>query len=399
MKLLNLRNGIKEFVRLCGLGRVLRRIRAACFFLLRIFGNFLGALLKGPRSSVDREKIRNILIIRLDRIGDLILSTPAIRATKENFPYSKLTLVVNAYTKDLVVNNPFVDTLLAYSSGGFWQIIRHIRTEKPDLAIVLSTGLMDAWMAYWSRAPYRVGYDSQGAGFFLTHLVRDDREQRVRHEVESNLDIVRVIGIDTVNKETLVSVTEEGENFARKFFEFNDIGKEERITAIHPGSRQSHIRWSPKGFAEVADILSGRFGMKILILGGQGEHELIRDVHSRVCTIPILANDISLTQLVSLIKRCSLFIGNSTGPMHIAAALKVPVVAIFGCTHPLDSYQEWGPWGEEHIIIHKDPGCSYCHPSDCKTFHCMKIINVQDVASGVQAILKREEIKPLLQHK
>jgi heptosyltransferase II len=385
----DLRSHAKELVKLCGIGRILRKIRAACFFLLRISGNFLGALLMGPRASVDREKIRNILIIRLDRIGDLILSTPAIRATKEIFPYSKLTLVVNAYTKDLVVNNPFVDTLITYSSDGLWQIIRHIRAGKPDLAIVLSPGLMGAGMAYWSRAPYRVGYDSQGAGLFLTHPVRDDREERVRHEVESNLDIMRVIGIDTINKETLVSVTEEGENFARNYFESHGIGKEERLTAIHPGSRQSHIRWSPKGFAKVADILSRRFGMKILILGGQGEQEIIRNVRSHMSTIPLQAEGISLTQLVSLIKRCSLFIGNSTGPMHIAAALQVPVVAIFGCVHPLDSYQEWGPFGSGHTVVSKYLDCPSCHPSDCKTYECMRLISPEEVIEAAEQALRR----------
>lgn len=102
---------------------------------------------------------------------------------------------------------------------------------------------------------------------------------------------------------------------------------------------------------------------------------------------PFEARDMTLTQLVSLIKRGHLFIGNSTGPMHIAAALEVPVIAIFGTMHPLDSYKEWGPWGEKHIIISKELECGDCHPSDCKTFDCMKLISSEEVSKAAKKII------------
>ena len=101
---------------------------------------------------------------------------------------------------------------------------------------------------------------------------------------------------------------------------------------------------------------------------------------------PVLFLDRPLTELVSLIKRSRLFIGNSTGPMHIASALKVPVVAIFGPVHPLDSYQEWGPWGPGHIVVSKNLNCLDCHPSDCREFKCMDLITVDEVMAAVDKL-------------
>lgn len=131
---------------------------------------------------------------------------------------------------------------------------------------------------------------------------------------------------------------------------------------------------------------------KVVLIGAENEKHLVEEVAYLMEESPILAIGLKLTQLVSLIKKCSLFIGNSTGPMHIVSALNVPVVAIFGSQHPLDSYQEWGPWGEGHIVVSKDLNCPECHPSDCITFNCMKLISVQDVFVAVQKQLKNHNV-------
>jgi heptosyltransferase-2 len=103
---------------------------------------------------------------------------------------------------------------------------------------------------------------------------------------------------------------------------------------------------------------------------------------------PVLLHSTALTNLVSVIKRSSLFIGHSTGPMHIAAALKVPVVAIFGSVHPLDSFKEWGPWDTASAVVSVDLGCKNCHPTDCKTFDCMRLVKPQDVLKAAEALVE-----------
>jgi len=184
-----------------------------------------------------------------------------------------------------------------------------------------------------------------------------------------------------------VSISPEAEERIASFLREKDVGPEDVVTVIHPGSYEDYIRWSAKGFAEVADRLITDYGVKPIILAGPDEDKLV----DRVCALMrqkhITASGLRLSETVSLIKRAALFIGNSTGPMHIAAALQVPVVAIFGNVHPLDSYQKWGPYGEKHIVVHKDVGCRNCRPSDCRRYRCMEAITPEDVMTAVKKLI------------
>ena len=165
--------------------------------------------------------------------------------------------------------------------------------------------------------------------------------------------------------------------FAQRFYQ--DSGLTAPVIFMHPGSRQEYIRWKKEGFAEVADMLIRDKKACVILAGGTDERDLIRELGSLMKEKAVIAEGLTLSRLVSLIKRADLFIGNSTGPMHIAAALRVPVVAIFGCRHPLDSFLEWGPWGQKCIVVSKDVGCRRCHPSDCVSFECMAAVTVADV--------------------
>jgi heptosyltransferase-2 len=108
---------------------------------------------------------------------------------------------------------------------------------------------------------------------------------------------------------------------------------------------------------------------------------------------PVYFTGVSITQLIAIIKSCDLFIGNSTGPMHIAAAVGVPVIAIFGSQHPLDSYHEWGPWSDKSIVISKDTDCPECHPTDCINFDCMNNIEAVEILEAAQNLLDKDVLK------
>jgi len=344
------------------------------FFILRTF-HFLS-----PLEEFDKKVVKKILIILLDRIGDVILSTPAIRAVREAFPKAEIHLLVRDYTKDLWVNNPNINRLLIFKKDSL--------SKNYDLAIALHPRITQNYLAFRSGAKYRVGYVGWGGGFFLTHKLKDDRSTRVRHEVESALEVAGAVGCRTEDKRLDISITDKGERFAEDFFKENNLSSNQTVVAIHPGARQEYIKWNKEGFADVADRLIKYMNAKVILIGSSEEDQLVKDTASLMTQKPISAVGLRLTQLVSLIKKCSLFIGNSTGPMHIAAALDVPVVAIFGAIHPLDSYQEWGPWSEKHIVVSKNLNCPSCHPTDCKTFECMKLITVDDVVNAAEELLE-----------
>jgi len=359
----------------------LRVLRKLAYFILDCFGYlvFLPFLLTSKRKKFSKGDIKKILIIRLDRIGDVLLSTPAIRAIRFAFLRCQLHVLVSDYTKDLLINNPHIDRLLVYKKDKL--------SRDYSLAIALHPGLRQNYLTFISGARFRIGYTGWGGGFFLTHRLKDDRIKRIRHEVESALEAVGMAGGVIQDKHLDISVTQEGERFAVNFFSEYGLQDKDLIVAIHPGARQVYIRWKKEGFAQVAERLIREDNAKVILIGSKEEEALIKEVVSLMKEKPILAVGLKLTEVVSLIKRCNLFIGNSSGPMHIAAALGVPVVAIFGSIHPLDSYKEWGPWGTSQVIVSKDLNCRHCHPSDCKTFDCMRLISSEDVLEAAQKLI------------
>jgi heptosyltransferase-2 len=361
----------------------IRRLRGFSYSLLDFVGYilFLPSFIHSRKDKQLKEKVKKILIIRIDRIGDVILSTPAIRAVRQSYPGAEVHLLITKYTKDLVINNPDLDSLLIYKNDKL--------NKDYDLAIALHPGFRQNYLSFLSGAKVRVGYTGGGGGFFLTHRLKDDRAKRIRHEVESALEVVRLIGCKANDKHLEVSITEEGEKYAEDYFKKNHLSSQHNIIVIHPGARQEYIRWRKEGFARVADRIIKEKGGKVILIGSEAEADLIEDTARLMTEKPVCVVGWRLMHLVSLIKRSHLFIGNSTGPMHIASALNVPVVAIFGVIHPLDSCHEWGPWGGNHTVVSKDLNCPECHPTDCDTFDCMQLISAEEVFEAA----KRKLIK------
>ena len=375
---------MKKVLRILKLGPMMRELRWSGYWLADAIGSIYFAMLRlfGVMQGCDhfdKRKIAKILIIRIDRIGDLILSTPAIEAVRNTFADAEIHLLVSEYTKDLVINNQNVNRILIHE--------KDVPDRDYDLAISLHPGMVPNRLTFKSRAKWRVGYTGKGGGFCLTHKLTDDREKRIRHEVESALEVAAAAGCEAEDKSLEISITEEGEHFAETFFRDNSILPDQLTVMIHPGARQEYIRWRKQGFAEVADALMHQ-NAKVIFIGGKHERQIVEDTAAMMKIKPLCVTDLSLAQLVSVIKRCSLFIGNSTGTMHIAAALRVPVVAIFGNIHPLDSYQEWAPWGKDHIIVSKDLKCHECHPTDCDTFDCMRLITAKDVMKAANSLIE-----------
>ena len=347
-------------------------------------------LLPSPR-FLSQKNIRNILVIRIDRIGDMVLSTPSFRALKETFPDANITLLLKEYTHPLVLNNKSIDNIIVMDKLTFGALIARVRRLKPDIVIALNYSPLSNLISFLSGALQRVGFESPGAAFFLTKKAENDLKLLDAHKVDLYLNMVKYIGAKTDKKELEVSITPSGERTAEKFYQENHINTNNGIVIIHPGSRQSYIRWKKEGFAQLADRIIKEFNMLVILLGSAGEKALVEEVASLMKEKPVLAIEQSLTTAVSLINRANIFIGNSTGTIHIAAALKVPVVAIFGSIHPMDHYKKWGPWGKGHIVVSKDLNCRDCHPSNCKTYDCMKLISVDDVFEAVEKQLGKNK--------
>lgn len=374
-----------------------RKIKDIYFAIVNSLGEIIFCLgrklgIIAPIQSYSKDRIKRILIIRTDRIGDVILSTPTVRAVRQNFPECFIGFLTTPYTEELVSENQDIDEVFIYNRSIFLSekdgFIKKLKEYKFDLAVVLCPFFESALIAYLSGAPFRIGYPLNGSEFLLTTKI--DIKSRYKHEIESCLDVVRAIGVDTVDKRPRLDLSAEAERYTEYFFTKNGILVSDLKICIHPGGYEKHTRWIPEGYAKVADILIGEYRAKVILLGSRLDKEILDKIIKLMSQRPILTDfDISLQRLAGIIKRCDIFLGNNSGPMHIASAVGTPVVAIFGAIHPLDSENKWAPYGEGNIIVRKEMDCIDCHPGHCRDYRCMKMITVEDVLEAIYKQIRK----------
>jgi ADP-heptose:LPS heptosyltransferase len=342
-------------------------------------------------SHFDKSGVKSILIIRLDRIGDLVLSTPTFRAIRKHLPKAKIVLLVSLYTKDIVKGNPDIDEVITIDKKiGFvkkLRLIKKIRDKRFDLSIALSYCVLSIMTTFLSGSRFRVGIDNYGLGFLFTSKISYiQKDSGNRHEVEATLDVVRTIGIDTKNKALYVPINKKGEFFAETFFKNNNISTADFIVAIHPGARVEYKRWAPEGFAEVADYLINKYNAKIIITGSAEEIILSHKIESLMHNKPIITTgSLNLVKIFSILKRCHLFIGNGTGPLHIAASLNVPTIAIFDC---LDPIEKWFPWDNLHIALYRGKRF-FSNTPKCRALYWKELLATSDVINAIDAIINK----------
>lgn len=275
--------------------------------------------------------INNILAIRNDRFGEFLLNIPAIRALKEAYPQAKLTLAVSREVVELAATVECVDAVVAWD-----EVKGNLRKYKFDLCVILNPAKEAHIACFFAGIPVRVGYDRKW-GILLTHKLKDTKHQGMRHEVDCNLELVGLIGAKTLDKTFKIKVDD---NLFREF-----IGQ--RIVAIHPFTSDPVKQWPTERFKELAQRIKRELGLKVIIVG------LSQSVLDMGDGIASMINKTSLVELAALLKRCSLLISCDSGPMHLAASVGTPVIALFRNDLPGKTARRWGPWGEGHLIIEK----------------------------------------------
>ncbi|MFZ5799802.1 MAG: glycosyltransferase family 9 protein [Candidatus Omnitrophota bacterium] len=366
--------------------RLRKAAQQAVYFIVGAAGSFTFSLLRAlrllPAVKVYKgEAIKKILVMRPDRIGDLILATPVFENLRRHFPKARIAVLIAKGNKDLIEGNPSIDQILVSPVP-----LRYLEAEKFDLAIVLYSAFWTARLAFRAGIPFRAGYDFHGCGFLLTHKIPYEQKAAALHEVDRNLNLLELIGITPQIKELRISVSPEAQKKISHWLLSRGLSENSHLAIVHPGAYEEYIRWRPEGFAKVADCLIADYKMQVVLLAGPQEYDLVRKVAALMHNQPVLATGLTLGQTVALIKRAELFIGNSTGPMHIAAALKIPVVAIFGSRHPMDDFHKWGPYGTKSFVVRRDVACKSCEPSECRHLRCMKEIEPAQVLEAVRAV-------------
>ncbi|MEK6646664.1 MAG: glycosyltransferase family 9 protein [Candidatus Firestonebacteria bacterium] len=335
-------------------------------------------------AGIDLKQIKKVLVVRQhNERGDILLMVPMLRAIKQKIPEVDITLITRNFTAELMKNNPYVNEILIYDSKNFlkhpwtaFSFFKKIRIKKMDLAIVPSTvsfSLTSALISHFSKAKIKVGTNGKHFGFYgnTDFLFNLNVLPIEKHQVDLNLDYVRILGIDTNDKQHLVELTEEEIQFGKNFIAQNIDKNNKLLVAIHPGAGKLPNRWPVEKFAQLVELLEKEMNASIIVMCGPNEKELVSTFLKSTTIKPVIVPQIPIRQLAAIIKQCKLFICNDTGVLHIAAGVNTSTVAIFGQTNP----KFWNPIGSQHLFVYsKDGSCGSVEVSDVFE-SCKKLLN------------------------
>ena len=327
-----------------------------------------------------------ILVLKLRYIGDVLLSTPVLTRLRESFPKAHLTVLVNAGTEGVLRGHPAIDEVLLVERGnwaGDVRLVRELRRRRFDLAVDLTDGDRSAILARLSGAPVRVGYNSEKRwrGRLYTETVQADRF--VMHAVPYHLQATEALGLLGPPPAPTLALAPEAKEAAARLLKHAGIDTVHPLVCVHPGARWWFKSWPPERFAALADRIQRETSAQVVFLGGRGERDIVdriamvmRSPHRR------LVGHTNLQELAAVLEKAALMVSNDNGAMHMAAALHVPVIGLFGPSDPV----VWGPWGEGHRTFYKNVDCRACFHPDCfrGEENCMRQISVDEVWDAVK---------------
>lgn len=341
--------------------------------------------------------LRNILIIKLRHIGDVLLSTPVLRALRDAFPDAQLTMLVNRGTEGVLAHNPDVSEILCLDKGTWLEqcrFVSRLRARGFDCVIDLTDGDRSAVISFATGAGIRVGFNAEHRWRGLLYSAVAKPRPVDSHRVEYDLCALRALGLDPTRGMPAVFLQAPEEQRAEQWLTEQGLAGETPppLVMLQPGARYSLKVWPPERFAQLSDRLADRFQCRILLGGDQREREVAEQVARKSHCAPIVvAGKFSLLQYASLVKRCRLFVGNDGGAMHLAATVGTPVLALFGPTYP----ERWGPRGGQTQVIYKGLDCRACYHPTCLRGDdsCMRQITVDEVFEAAERMLDRTAVK------
>jgi heptosyltransferase-2 len=338
---------------------------------------------------MDLSKIKNILVVRTDRIGDVLLSTPVLENLRKSFPKAHIAVMVSPNALDIVQGNPNINEVIVYDKDNLhktWsssiKFALKLRKKKFDLSLIVHPTNRSHIIAFFSGIKYRVGYDRKFS-FLLTQKIPHTKQHGEKHERDYCLDMLSVLGLQSEKFLPQMVLRKESEEFVDNLL--NDLGlntKQEKIVAMHPGASCPSKRWPLDYFSKLAQWLIKDKKTKIAIIGAKDNLGLGDRLAGLIDSASVInfTGRLTISQLASFLKRCCLFISNDSGPVHIASSVGTPVISIFGRKQPGLAPKRWGPLGKLDKVVHKDVGCTVCLAHNCnKNFLCLRSISPEEV--------------------
>ncbi len=341
--------------------------------------------------------LRNILLIRTDRIGDVVLTTPALTVLRQHYPEARLHFLTRDYTAPILKHHRDLDEILLYQPEGRhrgWSGIRRLARElqarqidtaflffpRPDLALALRL----------AGIPRRVGIAYRWYSFLLNKRIFEHRKHGRKHELEYNLSLLQpfVSHLPTPEEVQFNFVFDESLRAVRE-----SLLRKGRIQSdylvVHPGSGGSAPNLPPEMFARIVRFLAEKVSWDILLVGSKSEGPLLEQIQrlAGVERLHRIAGDWNLEEYLAIIAGSRLFISNSTGPLHLARAFEVPLLAFYCPAIPC-SPRRWGPYNRpEAVLVPEVEPCNSCNPARCPYGNCLSLIPWEKIQARLISLL------------
>lgn len=319
-----------------------------------------------PLDRIVLDGVKSILVIRQhDQLGDMLCAVPLLRALRERFQSSHITLVASPVNYDVMVNHPYVDTVLNYNKRQFYrspsmflQFYRELRSRAYDVVVVpatVSVSLTSNLIAFFSRAKIRIGPESVSdvanstSFLFNVRVPLEWKEHQPSHQTLRNLDILKPLNVSTDNLGLVIGLASAEQQEAKRFLA-SLRAEHKLLVGFHPGAGKKANCWQTERFAEVANILFERFLARTVITAGPMDDESVNAMLRHIRSPHLLIRNKPIRLVAAIVNELNLFITNDTGIMHVAAATSAPTLSLFGPTDPL----QWAPKGTKNRYIYAE---------------------------------------------
>lgn len=344
-----------------------------------------------------KEKPRKILVRMPNWLGDLVMATPVLKDLREAFPEAEITAMCQTKVCALIKYDPNIDEIFCFQKPSGWihrrhhlEIIEPLRQSKYDLGVLLTNSLSSAWWLWRGHVRNRIGFKDHMRSFLLNKGVDYPANKETQHLVYTYKSLLEPLGIaQTGNKPCLYLHENELKAAKELLMKYGIDTEKHKVIGINPGAAYGSAKcWLPERFEAVTRKLIENPDHRVVFFGDPNGAKLVDEIcHYLPEQVVNLAGKTSIRELMALIKLCSAFLTNDSGPMHIAAALKTPLVAIFGSTSDVKT----GPF-EHGKVIHKHVECSPCYKRECPIDHrCMTRIEEEEVYREIMNQLEKSE--------
>lgn len=336
---------------------------------------------------------RKILLINLGGLGDCLLSMPSLRLLKLSYSQARISLLTVGRSTGLFEDFKFIDEIIIFKPGLAAKVALFYKLRKSGFDMVINmrpltsifSSIKMAILFFVINARYKIGRDTENRGFFLNVKIPEGDYAKM-HDLDYYFYMLEALGLNSQERGIDLILGEEESNYIDKFLAQQGVGRNDILIGINPGASTMSRRWPLENFAKLINLLKARSNCKIIITASREEGRIISRLMSLINLSAIDASDrTNPKQLLALIKRCRLFISNDAGPMHLAAALHVPLIALFG-PGDITRYDPRRLW-DKAVVFDKRIDCAPCFKARCRSMECFKCITAEEVADAAIKLL------------